>query len=216
MNAETLTKALVEENMPLVDFVAARIGPHLPEAIERSDLIQWGSLGLLDAIKKYNPERDVLFRTYAEIRIRGAIIDGLRSMDLVGRAGRTLEKSLSKAIQELQNENGRSPDSKEIAKRMKISVDEVHELRDRTQPIVNIPFDVDGEMLPARPEDLVSRMATLEKVKKLVRGHDPTSRACFLLFFIWGFKLEEIGELFDVSASRISQRIKEVQRRQKE
>src|ERR1044071_425117 len=104
---------LILEYAPLIKFIAQKIAVRLPSNIELDDLISSGVIGLMDAIEKYDPTRDNKFKTYAEFRIRGAILDELRSQDWVPRSVRDKSKMLDRTIVDLEVSLGRSPKDEE-------------------------------------------------------------------------------------------------------
>ena len=106
---------LILHYSPLVKFVAGRVAAGLPQSIEQSDLVSYGIFGLIDAIDKFDPERGFKFETYAISRIKGAIIDELRSIDWVPRSIRSKARTIERAYSKLENELKRSPDDKEMA-----------------------------------------------------------------------------------------------------
>src|SRR5881398_2001499 len=112
---------------PLVKYVAGRLGSGLPAHVDENDLVSYGLLGLIGAIERYDPDRDVKFETYAITRIRGAIIDELRAMDWVPRSVRARAREIERAIAELEARLGRAPTDEEIAAKIGISVDELEE-----------------------------------------------------------------------------------------
>ena len=118
-------EAVIKEYAPMIKYVANRIAMRLPPHIELDDLISVGVLGLIDAIDKYDASRGAKFKTYAEFRVRGAILDELRSMDWVPRSVRQKASALDGVVQKLQNELGRPPEDDEIAGAMGISMDEL-------------------------------------------------------------------------------------------
>src|SRR5438105_7768844 len=105
---------LINETLPLIKHVAHRVATRLPANIEMRDLINAGVLGLLDAIDKFEPERGVKFRTYAEVRVRGAILDSLRNLDWAPRSLRKRSKDLEKIYAELGQKLGRPATDEEI------------------------------------------------------------------------------------------------------
>src|ERR1700748_1505209 len=108
---------LIMEYAPLIRFIAQKIAVRLPSNIELDDLISSGVIGLMDAIEKYDPTRDNKFKTYAEFRIRGSILDELRAQDWVPRSIRDKAKMLDRATLELEAQLGRIPSDEEIAQR---------------------------------------------------------------------------------------------------
>ena len=132
---------LITEFSPLIKFVAQKIAARLPANIELDDLISAGVMGLMDAIEKYDPTRDNKFKTYAEFRIRGAILDELRSQDWVPRSVRDKAKLVDRTIIQLEAELGRIATDEEISKAMAISVDELHEIMNEVKPVSLLSID---------------------------------------------------------------------------
>src|SRR3954467_9242996 len=112
---------------PLVKYVAGRLGSGLPAHVDEGDLTSYGLLGLIGAIERYDPERDVKFETYAIARIKGAIIDELRAMDWVPRSVRSRAREIERAIAELERQLHRAPTDEEIAKKVGITEEELNE-----------------------------------------------------------------------------------------
>jgi len=112
---------------PLVKFVAGRLGSGLPAHVDEGDLVSYGLLGLIGAIERYDPDRDVKFETYAIARIKGSIIDELRAMDWVPRSVRARARDIERAISELEAHGGRVPTEEEIAAKLGVSQDELDE-----------------------------------------------------------------------------------------
>jgi RNA polymerase sigma factor for flagellar operon FliA len=110
---------------PLVKYVAGRLGSGLPAHVDEGDLVSYGLLGLIGAIERYEPDRDVKFETYAIARIKGAIIDELRALDWVPRSVRSRAREIERAIGELEARLGRAPNDEEIAAKVGITVDEL-------------------------------------------------------------------------------------------
>ena len=133
-------EAVIKEYAPMIKYVANRIAMRLPPHIELDDLISVGVLGLIDAIDKYDASRGAKFKTYAEFRVRGAILDELRSMDWVPRSVRQKASALDGVVQKLQNELGRPPEDDEIAGAMGISMDELFNTINETKsmPILSL------------------------------------------------------------------------------
>src|SRR5881394_62393 len=112
---------------PLVKYVAGRLGSGLPAHVDENDLVSYGLLGLIGAIERYDPGRDIKFETYAIARIKGAIIDELRALDWVPRSVRSRAREIERAIAELEAKLGVAPTDEQIAKKIGITVDELEE-----------------------------------------------------------------------------------------
>src|ERR1700688_4154196 len=116
---------LILHYSPLVKYVAGRVSVGLPQNIEQADLVSYGIFGLIDAIEKFDPERKIKFETYAISRIKGAIIDELRSIDWVPRSVRAKARSIERAYSKLENELKRSPEDGEVAKELGMTESEL-------------------------------------------------------------------------------------------
>src|SRR5947207_7791473 len=110
---------------PLVKFVAGRLGSGLPTHVDENDLVSYGLLGLIGAIERYDPTRDVKFETYAMARIKGSIIDELRAMDWVPRSIRARARHIERAIGELEARLGRAPTDEEVSQKLGMTEDEL-------------------------------------------------------------------------------------------
>src|SRR6201988_5272994 len=110
-----LRDRLILTDAPLVKYVAGRLGSGLPAHVDEGDLVSYGLLGLIGAIERYEPARDVKFETYAIARIKGAIIDELRALDWVPRSVRSRAREIERAVTELESKLGRAPEDAEIA-----------------------------------------------------------------------------------------------------
>jgi RNA polymerase sigma factor FliA len=207
---------------PLVKYVAGRLGSGLPSHVDESDLVSYGLLGLIDAIERYDHTRDVKFETYAIQRIRGAIIDELRSMDWVPRSVRSRARDIEKAIAQLEAQLLRAPTDEEIAK--KLGVSEV-ELDDSLLEISRSSIAALDELWasPTGSGDAVALVDTIEdphsvepggeiektELKELI-GESISSlpereKLVITLYYYEELTLREIGEVLSVTESRVSQ-----------
>lgn len=218
---------LITPLLPFVKFIAKRIAKRLPPSIPEDDLIQWGSMGLMDAAKKYDPARDNKFKTYAEHRIRGAILDGLRGLDVMPRSARDLEKMIERVRLEFERDNKRAALTSDLEKKLKMTVAEFHNSSVATQSVVHLSIEnyqffnrEDKKALlesaRSKDQDTDAKIEAMQKLERVVAHAAPIDRACFILYYVWGFMLSEIGELFNVTESRISQRIRQIHLRHRE
>src|SRR6201994_4343653 len=125
---------LILEYAPLIKFIAQKIAVRLPSNIEFDDLVSSGVIGLMDAIDKYDSTRDNKFKTYAEFRIRGAILDELRAQDWVPRSVRDKAKLLDRTMMELEAQFGRIASDEEVAARLSMTMDEFYDLVNQVRP----------------------------------------------------------------------------------
>ena len=117
---------VIKRYSPMIKYVANRIAMRLPPHIEVDDLISVGVLGLMDAISKYDSSRGAKFKTYAEFRVRGAILDELRSLDWVPRSIRQKASAVEKVVRSLESKLNRLPEDDEVAKEMDMSLDQFY------------------------------------------------------------------------------------------
>ncbi|WP_020615260.1 FliA/WhiG family RNA polymerase sigma factor [Paenibacillus daejeonensis] len=211
-------KQLIEQYLPLVDYVTNRMAIGLPKNVSKDDLASNGVMGLIDAIEKFDYERGLQFETYASWRIRGAMIDGLRQGDWVPRSVREKAKKIEEAYQHLEQHYLRSVSDAEISSYLQVSEKEfVHMLQDIAVTTVCSLED------PIREEDAETRLSLLvdEKAKNpdykvheqymkdsIVKGIERLTekeRIVISLFYYEELSLSEIAEVMSLSPSRISQ-----------
>src|ERR671935_632112 len=124
---QALRDRLIVTYAPLVKYVAGRVGSGLPAHVDEGDLVQYGLLGLISAIERFDPGRDIKFETYAIARIKGSIIDELRAMDWVPRSVRSRAREIERAIAELERKLHRAPTDEEIATQVGLTEDELND-----------------------------------------------------------------------------------------
>jgi len=219
LTAEDKNKLVIEFS-PLIKFIAQKIASRLPANIELDDLISSGVIGLMDAIDKWDPNRDNKFKTYAEFRIRGAILDELRAQDWIPRSIRDKAKVLDKTIVQLEAEIGRAPTDEEIAKALNMNVDEYHDLINQVRPVSLLSID---EAQTFSTTDKKSILNLLEGTKsnnphvqlnlKTVKNYitqaieelPERQRLVLSLYYYEDLNLKEIGRVLRVTESRVSQ-----------
>lgn len=211
---------LIEEYAPLIKYIAQKIAVRLPSNIELDDLISAGVIGLMDAIDKYDPTRDNKFKTYAEFRIRGAILDELRAQDWVPRSIRDKAKMLDRTVANLENELGRSPTDEEIAKALDVSIDEFHDLVNQVRPVSLLSIDdsqtfsntdkksilnlLEGSTT-MNPHNQLTVKSIKEVVAQAIEELPERQRLVLSLYYFEDLNLKEIGEVLRVTESRVSQ-----------
>jgi RNA polymerase sigma factor for flagellar operon FliA len=211
----------VTQYAPLVKYVAGKIAIGMPQNVDFDDLVGYGVFGLLDAIEKFDPNKDIKFKTYAVTRIRGAIYDELRSIDWVPRSVRQKAKELERVIGKLENRLGRSATDEEISKELGISIKELHTL------ILKISgasiLSLSDVWYVGDESDKVSVMETIESPKSLnpdiivereeikniivqaISELPDKEKKVLILYYYEDLTLKEIGEVLQVTESRISQ-----------
>ncbi len=207
----------VEEMIPCVKYLAHRAAVGLPPSVDISDLINYGVIGLMDAMEKYNPQKGVKFKTYAETRIRGAMLDGMRAEDYLSRHARRKKRGLERAYKTVEQGIGRPATDVEIARHMGISIDELGDLLKGVKgaSLVGLEevFEGDGAIKYARlrtngdsdPYVLVQR----EQLRHVVAGAvsklpEREQKVCGL-YYCDELSMKEIGQILGVSESRVSQ-----------
>lgn len=201
---------LFEDNISLVTTIAHHIGSRLPAGKSVDDLIQVGLIGLLEAVRSYEPKPGVDFKAYANIRIRGAIIDELRRETWVPRSVQQKSRQVSQAIQEVENKLGRTATDKEIARELKLSLDEYGELLEAVAGCSLFSLDDDnGISLPATDENEVIDKIHYDNLKsrlaELIGELPEQEKLVVALYYDYGLNLREIGEVLNVSESRACQ-----------
>lgn len=211
---------LVDRYAHLVKYVVGRLGVSVPGLFDHEDAMQVGVLGLLRAIDAYKPEAGASFESYAVLRIRGAILDAVRSLDPVGRAGRQATRAIQGAIRDLQNELGRSPTEREIAARLNMTVARYQE-RLRAASVRTVSLDEhdargndDDSVMPADnapdpnavdpAEEAVRRDASAFLIKKIGRLGE-RSRMVLDLYYREELTFKRIGRVLAITESRASQ-----------
>lgn len=195
---------LVVQYAPLVKYVVGRLGLRLPEHVDQQDLVSEGVIGLIDAIDRFDPSRQIRFESFAVPRIHGAIIDSLRSQDWLPRRVRTDIKKIEATRSELEGELGATPTTQQIAERLGIDPAEVQRLLN-TQKSARLSsldeLQSVQDTLPSDPEELEPDGAVLEAVRTLAER----DQIVIALYYFEQLTLAEIGQVLGVTESRVSQ-----------
>ena len=216
-----LRDRLILTYAPLVKFVAGRLGASLPAHVDEQDLASYGLLGLIGAIERFDPDREIKFETYAIARIKGAIIDELRSLDWVPRSVRTRAREIERAIAELERTLLRAPSDEEIAAKLGVTQVELEE--SLTEISRSSMAALDELWTPSSGGDQISLIDTIEDTS----GPDPEAslqqtelkealgeaiarlpereKLVVTLYYYEELTLREIGEVLGVTESRVSQ-----------
>lgn len=200
----------IHKYLHLVKFVAGRLSVALPSSVEINDLINDGVLGLIDAIEKYDETRSVRFETYAITRIKGSILDALRSLDWVPRNVRRRAREAAREYEALEAELGRVPADAELAARLHLTVRELDRLRQRMggASLVSIEEPHVGDALEDRESDVageIERDEVRAELAAAVESLPPQERTVIRRYYFKGEPLKEIKGALDVSESRVSQ-----------
>jgi RNA polymerase sigma factor for flagellar operon FliA len=206
---------------PLVKYVAGRLGSGLPAHVDESDLVSYGLLGLIGAIERYDPERDIKFETYAIARIKGAIIDELRALDWVPRSVRSRAREIERAIAELEAKLGRAPNDEEIAGKIGVTPEELEDslgdISRSTIVALDELWSISGEgdqvsLLDTvedtsgpRPAEVLDETELRETLADAIARLPERERIVVTLYYYEELTLREIGEVLGVTESRVSQ-----------
>jgi len=213
---------LILHYSPLVKYVAGRVSVGLPQNIEQSDLVSYGIFGLIDAIEKFDPERNIKFETYAIARIKGAIIDELRSIDWVPRSVRAKARSVERAYAKLENTLLRTPTDAEVAAELGISEAELQAMFHQISFVGVVALDemlssgggdrgestTLGETIADKAEGPVAQFEG-EEMKQLLAAAinrlGEREKMVLMLYYYEGFTLAQIGDVLGVTESRVCQ-----------
>jgi len=221
-NDQALRDRLILTYAPLVKYVAGRLGTGLPAHVEEGDLVSYGLLGLIGAIQRYELDRDVKFETYAIARIKGSIIDELRSLDWVPRSVRSRAREIERAMVELENKLKRAPTDEEIAGEVGITV---NEFQDNLSAISRSSVAALDELwtISSSGGDTVSLIDTIEDpnaddpsramartevreaLADAIQKLPEREKLVITLYYYEELTLREIGEVLGVTESRVSQ-----------
>ncbi len=209
---------LMKHYMHLVKYAAERLYSKLPDKVELDDLISAGIFGLMDAIDAFDPARGVKFETYCSPRIRGSILDELRSMDWVPRLVRARAHQLAKATQSLETHLGRKPTKKEIAEELDMNMEEFNRLQRDANAVSLVSLstkysDGDGEkdireidvIKDQKSQDPLTEAQKRDLKSLLTKGLTRAERLIIVLYYYEEMTMKEIGATLDLSESRVSQ-----------
>jgi RNA polymerase sigma factor for flagellar operon FliA len=212
--------SLVQKYLPLVSAVVNRLAMTLPEHVDHDDLYSVGLIGLLQALRNYNPTCGTSFETYARVRIRGAMLDELRRMDWVPRTIHEKARRIKGVLAELEQKLGKTPTEAQMAKAMKLSLKEYEELLDEVRPAAFVCLDAvsasdDGDSGPLYeviadqthegPVEKVSNNELKQVIFERLKELPEMQRKVLALYYLEDMHLREIAEVFKLTESRICQ-----------
>jgi RNA polymerase sigma factor for flagellar operon FliA len=216
----TARDELILRYAPLVQYVAARLGAGLPSHVERADLVSYGIFGLIDAVERFDPGRGCRFETYAIARIKGNIVDELRSLDWVPRSVRAKARSIERALARLEAKLHRSPSEAELADALGMNDDQLRQALSQVSLMSLVTFDAavgaaatDDQPLTvgdtlADDDDPLAAVELAELRRSLADAIERLSereRVVVSLYYHDGLTLAEIGEVLGVTESRACQ-----------
>lgn len=213
---------LVLAYSPLVKYVAGKMGSSLPSYVDDADLISYGLTGLISAIERFEPSREIKFETYAMSRIKGAIIDELRAMDWVPRSVRLRAREFERANAKLEHKMQRAPTDQELAKELEVTVEELQEhiaqissssvvaldelwsTNDASGGQVSL-LDTLEDPNAADPERSFDAVSLKEQISEAISRLPEREKLVVALYYYENLTLREIGEVLGVTESRVSQ-----------
>ncbi|MEE0879283.1 MAG: RNA polymerase sigma factor WhiG [Treponemataceae bacterium] len=216
-----LRDKFIRQYMPLVKYVAGKVSVGMPGSVDFDDLVGYGQFGLLDAINKFDPEKNVKFKTYAVTRIRGAIFDELRTLDWVPRSVRQKSREIEDTIVQLESKLGRPASDSEVAGAMGISEDEYHQtiLKVSGTSVLSLN-DVwysgeesehvsIGDCIESpsslNPDVIVEREEIRRVIIEAINELPEKEKMVLVLYYHEDMTFKEIGQVLEVSESRVSQ-----------
>ena len=215
-----LKEKILLANLPLISYISERLAVSLPHSVELDDLKSLGILGLIDAIENYKPEKQVRFTSYAALRIKGSIIDGLRSLDWVPRSVRKKARNLEKLLHQMEGEFGRPVTEKEMAARLGVGLQAYQAMLEEVSPITFLSLNdtvyEDGDQA-IRLGDVIEDSESFgpysdlerKEVKQILVGGinslPEREKLVLALYYYEELTLKEIGEVMQISESRVCQ-----------
>lgn len=210
---------LLERHLPLVRFVARGLWNQIRKRMDLDDLVSAGTMGLVNAVEAFEPERGLAFSTFATPRIRGAILDHLRKWDHVPRSVRRKQRALRDTREELTHEMGREPSMMEMAEALEIDLETVcrweSDAADAVRVALDAPLPGEGkkvtsaEIIPGDSgndyEDGLNHQEEVEALKEAMSTLSERERTILSLYYYEGLKMHQIGEILGVTESRVSQ-----------
>lgn len=210
-----IKKALIENYIDLVKIVSGRMYNFYGSKIEYEDLLGYGILGLIDSIEKFDITKNIKFETYAQIRIKGAIIDSIRKLDWVPRSLRKKSKDVQNTIQQLENKLGRTPTNEEIAESLNISVKELENILSDISTfnvasledliLSNGDFSSSFQQETNKPEEIYENKELKEILIESINNLTENEKLVISLYYYEELTYKEIGHIMELSESRISQ-----------
>ena len=216
-----LRDKFIRQYMPLVKYVAGKVSVGMPGSVDFDDLVGYGQFGLLDAINKFDPEKNVKFKTYAVTRIRGAIFDELRTLDWVPRSVRQKSREIEDTIVQLESKLGRPASDSEVAGAMGISEDEYHQtiLKVSGTSVLSLNDvwysgeesehvsigDCIESPTSLNPDVIVEREEIRRVIIEAINELPEKEKMVLVLYYHEDMTFKEIGQVLEVSESRVSQ-----------
>ena len=214
---QEMREQIIMEYAPLVKIVAGRLSMYLGGNVEYEDLVSYGVFGLIDAIDKFDTNKDVKFETYASLRIRGSILDQIRKMDWIPRTVRQRQRKIDEAIKSLEARTGKTPTDEMLAEELGVSGEELLSWQSQLK-VTNVVslnefvesgnepvMDAKGNFRFAQPEEVIAETELKQMLKDAMQLLTEKEQKVILLYYYEDLTLKEISRVLEVSESRISQ-----------
>ena len=214
----TISEEILREHLPMVRFLALRIRERLPKHVEMEDLISAGVVGLMDALQKFDSNKKVQFRTYAQFRVRGAMLDSLRALDWGPRDLRRKGRAVEEAIRSLSTRLGKAPTENEVAKEMGLDLNTYQQLLGELSGLelgsLNVTPSEDAgvealALIPAGPEDDPFLQCQGNEMRRMlaeaIAALPERERMVLTLYYYEELTMREVGATLGVVESRVSQ-----------
>ncbi|BEP29351.1 sigma-70 family RNA polymerase sigma factor [Helicovermis profundi] len=206
---------LIVEYIDLVKIISGRLYTNYNSHVEYDDIVSYGIIGLIDAIEKFDLSKNVKFETYANIRIRGAVIDQMRSLDWIPRSTRHKFRVFEEAINKLQNQFGNNYNDEDIAKELNVDLKELYDIISEISTLSiasldekieeNSNFGVKSNNLDFSPEKKLLYNESVDNLHNVIEGLPERERTIVNLYYFSELTYKEIAEILKISESRISQ-----------
>ena len=212
---------LILDYAPTIKYLAQRLAMRMPASVQLDDLINAGVIGLIDAIEKYDPSRNNMFKTYAEFRIRGAMLDELRELDWVPRSIRQKKQALDRAYTSLEQQQGRAATDEEIAAFLGLELDELYEWFSQIRGISLLSLEAPGLTSPQgekmnlldvvasgagdNPAVIVQERRMRDLLATAIETLSHQEKVVISLYYHEELTMKEIGKVLDITESRVSQ-----------
>jgi RNA polymerase sigma factor FliA len=215
---------MVLQYAPLIKYIAARLALRLPSHISLEDLISSGIIGLIDAVQKFDPSKNINFKTYAEFRIKGAMLDELRSLDWIPRSVRKKSHLIENAYAQLQRSLGRPAEAEEVAELLGMDLEDFYQLLDETKTVSVVALEegrkssggysgfMEYELLETIQDDsardslLAVHFSELQEIMvRAIEGLPDKEKLLISLYYYEELTMKEIGQIMGYTESRISQ-----------
>ena len=212
---QEMREQIIIEYAPLVKIVAGRLSMYLGGNVEYEDLVSYGVFGLIDAIDKFDTNKDVKFETYASLRIRGSILDQIRKMDWIPRTVRQRQRKIDEAIKSLEARTGKTPTDEMLAEELGVSGEELLSWQSQLK-VTNVVslnefvesgnepvMDAKGNFRFAQPEEVIAETELKRMLKDAMQLLTEKEQKVILLYYYEDLTLKEISRVLEVSESRI-------------